>query len=79
MKELIEMIEAKNKGKLLAVKPFSSHPDDHYLHIVLIERDHDYDPYVVWRFNSQDGGFFAGYYHSTMKEALETFNKVGTK
>jgi len=82
MEKLVKIIDSKNKGKLLAIKPFSSHPDDRYLHIVLIERDierdHDYDPYVVWTFNSYyNGGFFGGDYFMTLEPALNSFNKRG--
>ena len=85
MKELIEQIEYRNKGKLLAVKPYSSNSGDYYLHVVLIKKTHDPSPhnlptlslYVVWIFNSHDSGFFDGHYHSTLSEALETFNTLG--
>lgn len=64
---------ARMGGHVLLVSAQFSHPSDQHLQAVIVKRDHEYDPYVVWTHNSDDGGFFWGHYVRTMDEALKAF------
>jgi len=63
--------------RTLMQKPYSSHPDDHYLSIVLCEIDNTLTPYVVWLKNSDCGGYYDGFYAESLDKAVENFNKRG--
>lgn len=57
-----------------AEKPYSTHPDDGHLRIVLATSNKG--EYVTWAFNKQDGGFFWGHYFGDDYDAaLADFNK----
>ena len=63
---------------ILKRKPWSTHPDDHYLEIVLAEVDWGYHPYVTWGLNkSRKEGefFFEGHYFETFEEAEQDFER----
>lgn len=81
-KELAEALKVESPEpsqpviKLLAFRPYSSHPDDHYLSVVL--RINEKSEYVTHVFNSSDGGYSLGHYHGgNITAALEDFNKRG--
>ncbi len=57
-------------------KPYSSHPGDKHLTVVLA-RTGGHHPWVTWVHNSQDGGYFWGHYFETLKDANEDFRKRG--
>lgn len=60
----------------IAEKPFSNHPDDHYLSIVLHKNFKD--EYVTHMYNSQDKGYYHGHYHGNdMESAMKDFNERG--
>lgn len=66
----------------LARKPYSSHPDDHYLSIVLrTVTEDEKTTYVTHIHNSTlasgKGGYVEGHYFSDSVDALEDFNKRG--
>ena len=58
--------------KILKRKPFSDHPEDHYLEVVLAERNNEY---VTWEHNKEDGGYFLGHYFETLQNAEKDFRK----
>lgn len=62
--------------KILARKPYSSHPDDHYLEIVMAEWENQY---VTWIDNKHFNGYVCGHYFNTHAEALADFNKRGNQ
>ena len=64
---------------LIAHKMFSSHPDDSYLSLVLVQRVRDGEKldFVVWTYNSEFIGFGGGYYTNDIKEAFKNFNERG--
>lgn len=54
------------------------HPADRHLWMVLVKREDEHTPYVLWSFNAQDGGLFWGHYHSNRKDALVDFHRTVT-
>ena len=65
-------------SKHIAFKPYSDHPDDHYLSIVLHTTSSG--EYVTHVYNSQDEGYYHGHYHGKdFQAAREDFNKRGQK
>lgn len=59
---------------ILAAKPYSDHPGDHYLSIVLAQNFKG--EYVTWLHNSQDGGFYSGHYFGNdIVSATKDFEK----
>ena len=60
--------------KVLMRAPYSGHPDDWFLNIVLCELD-DGEQYVTWDENVLTGGFAHGHYFQTLEEAIEDFPK----
>lgn len=66
---------ADREGVLRAFRPYSSHPGDWYLTVVLVERNaHAYvAPFAVWTHNAQAGGLYEGIYCKTLDEALVAF------
>ena len=60
--------------EILKTKPYSNHPDDHYLSIVLAKA---FGKFVTWAYNNQDGGYFWGHYFETLTEAKEDYKKRG--
>lgn len=65
------------KKQILEKKPYSNHPDDKHLSVVLCKWEQSALPYVVWVHNSQDGGYHNGDYCATLKEAVDAFEKRG--
>ena len=65
------------KREILKRKPYSDHPDDHYLEIVLAKIDWGLHPFVTWGLNHESGGYFLGHYFETLEEAEEDFEKSG--
>jgi len=60
-------------AKILLTRPYSMHPDDWYLSIVMAELpDNDITPYVTWGCNVSFGDtrFFEGHYHKDKWEAF---------
>ena len=64
-----------NTHPVIAVKPYSSHPDDFYLFIVLHETGTTNHPFVVHTFNNDLGGFSNGAYCENLNVALAVFNR----
>ena len=63
-----------NKRVILLVRPYSMHPDDHYLSIVMTQiLNNDVTPYVTWGCNVSFGDvrYFEGHYFKTKEEAFE--------
>jgi len=60
---------------VLATKPYSNHPDDHYFCVVL-HRNVQGD-YVVHTFNSQFEGLDNGDYNDSLGNALRDFQRRG--
>lgn len=57
---------------IIAKKPYSNHPDDSHLSIVLY-RNYKGE-LVTHMYNSQDGGYYHGHYHGNdMEKAMEDF------
>lgn len=63
--------------EILERRPFSMHPEDKYLHIVLARRPYKYAPdgyeYVTWIHNLSDGAFHQGHYSFEKDEAERDF------
>lgn len=68
------------KRNILGRKPYSSHPDDDYLQVVLakVETPHRQE-FVTWVFNTQNNGYGHGHYFENLKEALADFNSRGNE
>lgn len=66
------------KRDILGHKPYSSHPDDDYLQVVLakVETAHRSE-FVTWVLNLHTNGYSHGHYFENLKEALADFNKRG--
>ncbi len=60
---------------IIASKPYSSHPDDSYLTVVL-HRNFKGE-YVTHIHNSYDNGFHSGHYFDNLKDAMADFHKRG--
>ena len=59
------------EGAIIARRPYSAHPDDYYLEIVL-RRFHG--QYVTHSYNTEDDGYSLGHYHGQdFAAALEDF------
>jgi len=63
---------------ILEKKPYSNHPEDTHLSVVLCEIDQK-DHYVTWMHNSEDDGYFWGHYFETLREARIDYNKRGIR
>ena len=58
-REIGQGIVIPNGWRLIAIRPLTAHPDDHYLSVILckrIERVIVADNYVVWDYNWKDSG-----------------------
>jgi len=64
-----------NGGIVKAIKPFSAHPGDTHLYVVLIERDQIVEPWVTWIYDSKNKSCFSGNYFESAKFALHDFNR----
>jgi hypothetical protein len=66
---------------ILAIKPYSSNPKDHYLEIVLCYLPtNKITPYVTWIYNhDDDNGFHEGHYHQFINNAIPEFMTRGLK
>ena len=60
--------------RILKRKPWSGHPDDGHLQIVLAEVG-GLHPYVTWGYNHYDKGYFGGRYFKTYREARDDFER----
>jgi hypothetical protein len=59
---------------VLLARPYSMHPDDHYLSIVMAQLPNNtVTPYVTWGCNVSFGEirYFEGHYFKTKEEAFE--------
>lgn len=69
--------------EMIAHKPYSAHPGDAHLQIVLyrITKGSGKVEYVTWVNNIQDGpnGLYAGDYFDTFEAGLKSFNIRGGK
>ena len=63
------------KSEHLFEKPYSDHPDDSYLFVVL--RRNFKGEYVTHLFNNQSGGYSNGHYFEEAEEALADYRKRG--
>lgn len=61
--------------KPIASKPYSSHPDDYYLSIVLHKNFKG--EFVTHMANSEDGGFYHGRYFDNLEDAMKDFETRG--
>ena len=75
----IEALAREHDVELVAVRPWSSHPDDWYLYRVICRKQkpvllgHDY---IVWTANvSGYPNFFKGHYDLDLEAALDLFDK----
>ena len=78
---------ASKHGKVLAVKQFSTHPDDDYLYVVLVETPPQANiavQYVTWEVNTSCPSCFSGHYFhqvnnedTAVEDAFKDFNKRG--
>lgn len=67
-----------DNAQILLIRPYSVHPDDWYLSIVLAQLpDNDITPYVTWGCNVSFGDtrFFEGHYYKDKWEAFEDWKK----
>jgi hypothetical protein len=55
--------------------PFSLHPSDSYLSIVLCRIDNDFTPFVTWIYNRNDRAFYHGHYFQHESDARKDFEK----
>lgn len=58
-------------------KPYSDHPGDAHLEVVLAKVEFGAHPWVTWMFNKEDGGYFWGHYFETQEEAVKDYNERG--
>jgi len=65
------------KREIISRKPFSTHPDDHYLEVVLAKTDNIYTPYVTWEYNKGKDCYFLGHYFEKLEDASDDFGKRG--
>jgi len=76
---------ADNGYAIVAERPYSFHPGDHYLTIVLAISPHARlgvgRELVTWMFNSQDKGYSTGHYfpESEAADALADFETRGKR
>ena len=63
------------KDNIIASKPYSTHPDDSYLSIVV--RENHKGEYVTHMYNSIDKGYHLGHYFETLEDAMTDFKKRG--
>lgn len=68
-------------AKLVAIRPFSVHPADNYLAVIMCERENVdvHDRFVVWMYNYQDNGCHHGNYFSKAEDAFKYFCNGGCK
>lgn len=62
--------------RLIAQKPYSLHPGDKHLTVVLCEIG-GHMPFVTWIRNNEAKGDDSGHYYSTLAEALFDFESRG--
>jgi len=66
--------------KIIGRKPYSSHPDDHYLEVVIakVQKTEYTHEFVTWVYNKHSNGYAHGHYFGNdFKAALEDFNQRG--
>lgn len=56
-------------------KPFSTHPDDWYLEVVLAKIEWGHTEYVTWEYNKRTSYYSNGHYFETIGEAAEDFER----
>lgn len=70
-----------NNLPVVAYKPYSGHPDDSHLSVVICHNeDNTLHPYVAWIVNTDSSGTdsaFSGTYCNTLHDALVAFNRKG--
>ena len=59
---------------IIASKPYSTHPDDGHLSVVLCRSQHR-DEWVTWLGNAQNGGCHHGHYFRDTDEALTDYTR----
>ena len=65
--------------KVYAVKPYSTHPDDHFLFLV-IRDSFTTGGIVVSGYNSNDRGYFSSSQQfESLREAIQNFNERGAQ
>ena len=68
-------MRAAPDGIVLRKKNLTNHPGDWYLELVLVLLKHNaLTPWVVWKYNTETGGYFDGKYCRTFREAEGVFN-----
>lgn len=77
---------ASNGFDVIAERPYSAHPGDHYLSVVLArsplmtgERGHR--EWVTWTYNAQSNNYSSGHYfpHAKAAEAFDDFLTRGVR
>jgi hypothetical protein len=78
----------RSSVNIILEKPYSNHPGDHYLSIVLAEVPGGRKKFVTWLSNNECGGFSEGHYHDVfpgddpadvLANAVEDFKKRGVR
>lgn len=70
--------EEKSDCVVLLVRPYSMHPDDWYLSVVMAQLpNNNVHPYVTWGCNVSFGDvrYFEGHYFKEKEEAFEDWKK----
>lgn len=63
---------------LIGIKPYSNHPDDSHLWIVMCKRpEGERQEFIVWNLNTKDPGYYNGEYYELYEDALAKFNSWG--
>ena len=74
MKYFMAEKDVPDNAIILLARPYSMHPDDWYLSIVLAQLpNNDITPYVTWGCNVSSGktSFFGGHYFKSKEAAFE--------
>lgn len=61
------------KQEIIISKPYSDHPDDWYLAVVLCKTTNQLTPFVTWIYNNREHGFYEGHYFETKEDAMMDF------
>jgi|WetSurMetagenome_2_1015567.scaffolds.fasta_scaffold45084_5 hypothetical protein len=61
--------------KVLLARPYTVHPDDWHLSVVLCEVVFGVHPYATFMHNAQANAMFSGNYFKTKDEAFEDWKK----
>lgn len=61
--------------KVLLARPYTVHPDDWYLSVVLCEVVYGVHPYATFMHNAQTNSLFSGSYHKEKSDAFEDWKK----